>query len=63
MRVYSYYQIKGDIFYNMMLGAHMIKDKRIEIIADEAVVCQHHGSAMYHTILQYQNAGIYREDV
>lgn len=44
-------------------GAHMIKKKRIEISEDEAEICQYDGEEMYNIILQYQNNGIYGDDV
>jgi len=44
-------------------GAHMIKKKRIEISEDEAEICQYDVEEMYNIILQYQNHGIYGDDV
>lgn len=44
-------------------GAHMIKKKRIEISEEEAEICQCDVEEMYNIILQYQNDGIYGEDV
>ena len=44
-------------------GAHMVKKKRISITADEAEICQLDVDEMYNIILQYQNDGIYGEDI
>ena len=44
-------------------GAHMVKKKRISITADEAELCQLDVDEMYNIILQYQNDGIYGEDI
>lgn len=44
-------------------GTHMIKKKRIEISSDEAKACEYDDEEMYHTILNYQNRGIYGGDV
>ena len=41
----------------------MIKKKRIEISSDEAKACEYDDEEMYHTILNYQNRGIYGGDV
>lgn len=44
-------------------GAHMVKKKRIEITKEEAEICQLDFNEMYNIILQYQNDGVYGEDV
>ncbi len=41
----------------------MIKKKRIEITNEEAELCQLDVEEMYNLILQYQNDGVYGEDV
>ena len=41
----------------------MVKKKRISITADEAEICQLDVEEMYNIILQYQNDGIYGEDI
>lgn len=53
----------GNYYIEYDAGAHMIKKKRIEISEDEANMCQYDTEEMYNLILQYQNNGIYGEDV
>jgi len=54
---------KGQYYLQYDAGAHMIKKKRIEISSDEAKACEYDDEEMYHTILNYQNRGIYGGDV
>ncbi len=44
-------------------GAHMVNRKRIEISLDEAEMCQYIDNEMYNTILNYQNNGVYGDNV
>lgn len=44
-------------------GAYVVKKKRIEITTEEAEMCQLDVDEMYKVILQYQNDGVYGEDV
>jgi hypothetical protein len=53
----------GRYFLQYDAGAHMVKKKRIEITLDEAEICQLDVGEMYNIILQYQNDGVYGEDV
>ena len=53
----------GRYFLQYDAGAHMVKKKRISITADEAELCQLDVDEMYNIILQYQNDGIYGEDI
>ena len=54
---------KGQYYLQYDAGAHMIKKKRIEITNEEAELCQLDVEEMYNLILQYQNDGVYGEDV
>lgn len=54
---------EGKYYIEYDAGAHMIKKKRIEVLEDEAVICQCDVEEMYNIILQYQNNGIYGVDV
>lgn len=54
---------EGKFYLQYDAGAHMIKEKRIEITSDEAEICQYDREEMYNIILQYQNDGVYGEDV
>ena len=53
----------GRYFLLYDAGTHMVKKKRISITADEAELCQLDVNEMYKIILQYQNDGIYGEDI
>ncbi len=53
----------GNYYIEYDAGAHMIKKKRIEISEDEANMCQYDIEEIYNLILQYQNSGVYGEDV
>ena len=44
-------------------GAHRVKKKRISITTDEAEICQLDVDEMYNIILQYQNDGVYGDDI
>ena len=44
-------------------GSHLIKLKRIHITADEAQLAHFDEEEMYHLVLEYQNKGVYGEDV
>lgn len=52
---------KSKYYLEYDAGTHMIKKKRIEISSDEAKACEYDDEEMYHTILNYQNRGIYGE--
>ena len=54
---------KGQYYLQYDAGAHMIKKKRIEITNEEAELCQLDVEEMYNLILQYQNDGVYGEDI
>lgn len=54
---------EGRCYLQYDAGAHMIKNKRIEITVDEAELCQYIEEEMYNSILRYQNNGIYGDDV
>lgn len=54
---------EGSYYIEYDAGGHMIKKKRIEISEDEAKICQCDVEEMYNFILQYQNNGIYGDDV
>ena len=54
---------QGKFYLQYDAGAHMEKEKRIEITSDEAELCQYDREEMYNMILQYQNDGVYGEDV
>ena len=54
---------EGRYFLQYDAGAQMVKKKRISITADEAELCQLDVDEMYNIILQYQNDGIYGEDL
>ena len=54
---------KNKYYLEYDAGTHMIKKKRIEISSDEAKACEYDAEEMYHTILYYQNRGIYGVDV
>lgn len=54
---------EGKYYIEYDAGTHMIKKKRIEVLEDEAVMCQYDVEEMYNIILQYQNNGIYGVDV
>ena len=58
---------KGQYYLQYDAGAQgrnlMIKKKRIEITNEEAELCQLDVEEMYNLILQYQNDGVYGEDV
>lgn len=54
---------EGRYYLQYDAGAHMIKNKRIEITIDEAELCQYIEEEMYNSILRYQNNGIYGDDV
>lgn len=54
---------EGRYYLQYDAGAHMIKNKRIEITVDEAELCQYIEEEMYNSILRYQNNGIYGDDV
>ena len=54
---------KGQYYLQYDAGALMIKKKRIEITNEEAELCQLDVEEMYNLILQYQNDGVYGEDV
>lgn len=41
----------------------MVKKKRISITTDEAEICQLDVDEMYNIILQYQNDGVYGDDI
>ena len=56
-------KVAGRYFLQYDAGAHMVKKKRISITADEAELCQLDVDEMYNIILQYQNDGIYGEDI
>lgn len=53
----------GKYYLQYDAGAHMIKKKRIEITVAEVRICQYDAEEMYNIILQYQNGGIYGDDV
>ena len=53
----------GRFFLQYDAGAHMVKKKRISITTDEAEICQLDVDEMYNTILQYQNDGVYGDDI
>lgn len=54
---------EGKFYLQYDAGAHMIREKRIEITSDEATICQYDGEEMYSIILQYQNDGVYGDDI
>lgn len=54
---------EGKFYLQYDAGTHMIKEKRIEITADEATICQCDAEEMYAVILNYQNNGIYGIDI
>lgn len=54
---------EGKYYLEYDAGAHMAEKKRIEISLDEAEMCQYSDDEMYHTILYYQNKGVYGDDV
>lgn len=53
----------GGYFLQYDAGAHMVKKKRISITIDEAEICQLDVDEMYNIILQYQNDGVYGDDI
>lgn len=53
----------GSYYLQYDAGAHMIKNKRIEITNEEADICRLSPETMYEIILKYQDGGIYGEDV
>ncbi len=53
----------GRYFLQYDAGAHMVKKKRISITIDEAEICQLDVDEMYNIILQYQNDGVYGDDI
>ncbi len=53
----------GRYFLQYDAGAHMVKKKRINITSDEAYICQLDVEEMYNIILQYQNDGVYGNDI
>ena len=54
---------EGKFYLQYDAGAHMIKKKRIEILENEAEICQYDGDEMYNLILHYQNNGTYGDDI
>lgn len=54
---------QGKYYLEYDAGTHMIKKKRIEISQEEADICQYDEEEMYNLILQYQNHGVYGEDI
>ena len=54
---------QGKYYLEYDSGTHMIKKKRIEISQEEADICQYDEEEMYNLILQYQNHGVYGEDI
>lgn len=54
---------QGEYYLQYDAGGHMIKKKRIKISEDEAEICRYDENEMYNLILQYQNSGIYGEDM
>lgn len=54
---------EGRYFLQYDAGAHMVKKKRISITTDEVEICQLDIDEMYNTILQYQNDGVYGDDI
>lgn len=57
------FESDGKYYLQYDAGAHMIKKKRIEILENEVEICKYGGEEMYNIILQYQNKGVYGEDV
>lgn len=53
----------GRYFLQYDAGAHMVNKKRISITTDEAEICQLDVDEMYNIILQYQNDGVYGDDI
>ena len=56
------YLWNGNLCVNVWISQYT-KEKRISITADEAELCQLDVNEMYNIILQYQNDGIYGEDI
>lgn len=54
---------EGRYFLQYDAGTHMVKKKRISITTDEAEICQLDVDEMHNILLQYQNDGIYGEDI
>ena len=54
---------KGKYYLEYNAGTHMVKNKRIEISEEEGISCQYDLDGMYNIILEYQNNGVYGEDV
>ena len=54
---------QGKYYLEYDAGTHMIKKKRIEISQEEADICQYNEEETYNLILQYQNNGVYGEDI
>lgn len=54
---------KSKYYLEYDAGTHTIKKKRIKISSDEFEACEYDDEEMYHTILNYQDSGIYGVDV
>lgn len=57
------FENNGKYYLEYDAGAHMIRKKRLKISEEEAEICQYDADEMYNIIIQYQNDGIYGEDI